>query len=283
MLGFINELQRVELGAGTVRNVRDVMRLVLSLAVKSGSLKANPVTDIPVSRTGRKEMVFLEPDQIMTLAAEVGTPPARYRRGERRRDGYPDYGLLVRFAGFTGLRAGELVALRRKRLDLSRRVEVRESASEAYGALQIVATKTYESRTVPVPVSLTDELTEHVAGLQSDDFVWRSPQGGPFRYSNWFKRHFKPAVVRVALPAETRFHDLASQLRRDAYRPGRPSPSDHGTDGPQHHHRHPRHLRPSLPKARRRPRRRARRHVPRFGAPQRRAVGAAAPISVALT
>jgi len=119
VLGFINELQRVELGAGTVRNVRDVMRLVLSLAVKSGSLKANPVTDIPVSRTGRKEMVFLEPDQIMTLAAEVGTPPARYRRGERRRDGYPDYGLLVRFAGFTGLRAGELVALRLKRLDLA--------------------------------------------------------------------------------------------------------------------------------------------------------------------
>ena len=63
---------------------------------------------------------FLEPDQIMTLAAEVTAPPARYRREERRRDGYPEYGLLVRFAAFTGLRAGELVALRAQDLDLMR-------------------------------------------------------------------------------------------------------------------------------------------------------------------
>jgi integrase len=209
VLGFVNELQRAELGAGTIGNVRDVLRLVLGLAVKSGALKVNPVIDVPVSRTARNEMIFLEPDQVMTLAAEVSSPPARYRRGERRRDGYPEYGLLVRFAAFTGLRAGELVALRRKRLDLlRRRVEIRESASEAYGALQIVATKTYESRTVPIPASLIDELLQHVAVADPDEFVWQSPEGGPFRYSNWFKRHFKPAVARAGLPAETRFHDL---------------------------------------------------------------------------
>jgi site-specific recombinase XerC len=38
--------------------------------------------------------------------------------------------------------------------------------------------------------------------------VWRSPQGGPFRHGNWFKRHFKPALVQAGLPAHTRFHDL---------------------------------------------------------------------------
>ena len=38
--------------------------------------------------------------------------------------------------------------------------------------------------------------------------MWQSPQGGPFRYSNWFKRHFKPAVERAVVPDETRFHDL---------------------------------------------------------------------------
>jgi integrase len=209
VLGFVTELQRAELGPGTIRNVRDVLRLVLGLAVKSGALNVNPLIDVPVSRTARDEMIFLEPDQVMALAAEVSRPPARYRRGERRSDGYPEYGLLVKFAAFTGLRAGELVALRRKRLDLlRRRVEIRESASEAYGALQIVATKTYESRTVPIPASLIDDLLEHVGVAQPDQFVWQSPEGGPFRYSNWFKRHFKPAVARAGLPADTRFHDL---------------------------------------------------------------------------
>jgi Phage integrase, N-terminal SAM-like domain len=142
VLAFVGDLQRSGAKAKTVRNVRDVLRLVFSLAVKSGALKANPVTDINVARNGRHEMVFLNPDQIMALAHEVTAPPPRYRRNERQQDGYPEYGLLVRFAAYTGLRAGELVALRVKSLDLMRRsVDVNASASEAYGQLQIVATK----------------------------------------------------------------------------------------------------------------------------------------------
>jgi len=36
----------------------------------------------------------------------------------------------------------------------------------------------------------------------------RQPDGGPLRHSNWYPRHFKPAVVRAGLPNGTRFHDL---------------------------------------------------------------------------
>ena len=36
---------------------------------------------------------------------------------------------------------------------MRRRVEVNASASEAYGELQLVPTKTYERRTVPIPAS----------------------------------------------------------------------------------------------------------------------------------
>jgi integrase len=209
VLSFVAELQRVGLGAGTIRNVRDVLRLVLGLAVRSGALKANPVIDVPVARTARAEMFFLEPEQVMALAAEVTMPPARYRHEERKRDGYPEYGLLVRFASFTGLRAGELVALRAADLDLMRRrVDVKASASEAHGELQLVATKTYERRTVPIPKSLIDELARQISGSEPSAFVWQSPEGAPLRYSNWFKRHFKPAVVRAGLPSGTRFHDL---------------------------------------------------------------------------
>ncbi len=129
VLAFVGGLKRDGLGAGTVRNIRDVLRLVLGLAVKSGALKANPVTDVEVSRTGRAEMIFLDPDQIMTLAAEVNAPPERYRREERRRDGYPEYGLLVRFAAFTGLRAGELVALR----DFQPRLDAATGRGECLG------------------------------------------------------------------------------------------------------------------------------------------------------
>lgn len=209
VLSFVAELRKAGVAVKTVRNIRDVMRMIFKLAVRSGALKTNPVIDVPVARTHRSEMVFLEPDQIMDLAREVAEPPRRYRRGERRVDGYPEYGLFVRFAAFTGLRAGEIVALRAKDLELMRRrVQVHQSASEAYGQLQIVPTKTYERRSVPIPRSLIDELAEHIARRRPDEFVWQSPEAGPFRYSNWFKRHFRPAVERAAIPAETRFHDL---------------------------------------------------------------------------
>lgn len=209
VLSFVAELQATGAASKTIRNVRDVLRMIMRLAVRSGAIKVNPVADVTVRRGGKKEMVFLDPDQIMSLANEVSAPPARYRRDERRVSGYPEYGLFVRFAAYTGLRAGELVGLRVKDLELlHRRVQVFQSASEAYGQLQIVPTKTYERRSVPIPRSFVDELGELIAGKASEDFVWVSPQGGPFRYSNWFKRHFRPAVTRSGVPEGTRFHDL---------------------------------------------------------------------------
>ncbi len=159
VLAYVAQLREAGAAPKTVRNIRDVMRMIFKLAVRSGALKSNPVEDVPVGQTQRAEMVFLEPEQIMTLAREVTNPPARYRRGERRVDGYPEYGLFVRFAAFTGLRAGELVGLRVKDVQLmKRRVHVQQSASEAYGQLQIVPTKTYERRSVPIPKSLIEEL-----------------------------------------------------------------------------------------------------------------------------
>ena len=106
------------------------------------------------------------------------------------RGGHPEYGLFVRFAAFTGLRAGELVGLRVKDVQLmKRRFHVGQLASEVYGQLQIVPTKTYERRSVPVPQALIEELIQHVAGVGQDDLVWRSPHGGPFgtAQSSWWR------------------------------------------------------------------------------------------------
>jgi integrase len=155
-------------------------------------------------------MIFLTADQVMRLAEEIANPPIRRGGGEHRRASFPEYGLLVRFAAFTGLRAGEVVALRVRRLDLlRRRLEVAESASEAHGQLQIGPTKTYERRAVPIPIGLAEQLGEHVAGKRPDDFVFNGPDGGPLRHSNWYPRSFKPAVRLAGIPEATRFHDYA--------------------------------------------------------------------------
>lgn len=209
VVGLLAELTAAGAGAGTVRNVRDVLRLVLELARRSGAIKTNPVEGAKAPKKPPAEMIFLDANQIMTLADAVTNPPIRTGGGEHRRRTFPERGLLVRFAAFTGLRSAEIVALRTDSVDLMRgRVQVVSSATEAYGKIQFGPPKTYQRRAVPLPGALVAELTTYLAGKASDEFVFRSSRGGPLRHSNFYARHFKPAVLRAGLPEETRFHDL---------------------------------------------------------------------------
>ncbi|NOX31032.1 MAG: tyrosine-type recombinase/integrase [Actinobacteria bacterium] len=142
-------------------------------------------------------MLFLTEDQVTALAHNIQHPPALQRGVSHRDGGYPDYALLVRFAAFTGLRAGEIGALRVSRLNLlRRRVKVSESVDEANGRFNIGPTKTYSRRSVGLPGPLVDELAVHLSGMKQTDLVFAGPEGGPLRHSNWYPRHFKPAVVR---------------------------------------------------------------------------------------
>ena len=208
-LTYLARLSAEGKGAGTVRNIRDVMRLIFALAVRSGAIKVNPVDGIKAPRAQKREMNFLTVEQVMSLAAEIQDPPPLQRGASHRAGGYPDYSLLVRFAAFTGLRAGEIAALRVSRINLlRRRVEVSESADEANGSFNIGPTKTYSTRSVGLPKPLADELAQHLATKSPTDLVFEGPDGGPLRHSNWYPRHFKPAVIRAGLPRTTRFHDL---------------------------------------------------------------------------
>ena len=209
VVALMAELASTGAGAGTVRNVRDVLRLVLELARRSGAIKVNPVEGAKAPKKPPAEMVFLTAAQIMTLAEELTNPPIKRGGGEHRQPAYPDRGLLARFAGFTGLRAGEIVGLRTESVALLHgRAHVVASATEAYGKLQFGPPKTYQRRAVPIPQALVAELTTHLAGKSGTDFVFTSSGGGPLRHSNFYARHFKPAVLRAGLPEATRFHDL---------------------------------------------------------------------------
>jgi integrase len=181
---------------GTQRAARKVLRLVLGTAIEGNAIKHNPCDGVRLARSQREEMVFLTLDEVQALAAAM-----------RR----PEYGLLVRFVTLTGLRAGEVGALRIGRLDLLRgRVDVVEAVSEVTGhGLVYGPTKTYERRSVPIPRSMCDELGAYLATRPADPeaFVFTAPDGGPLRHHNFYARHFRPAVVAAGLPERMRFHD----------------------------------------------------------------------------
>jgi integrase len=109
----------------------------------------------------------------------------------------------------TGLRGGELGALRAGGIDfLRRRVEVIEAVSEVNGRLVFGPTKTYQNRSVPLPRFSCDELVRLLAGRGQEDFVFPGSEVGALRHRNFYACHFKPAVRQAGLPDFLRFHDL---------------------------------------------------------------------------
>jgi integrase len=193
---FVADMIAKGAAPGTVRNARKVLRLVLGTAEGSGAIRSNPCNGVRVPSSPKVEMVFLSAEQVEDLATAIG----------------PRFATLVRLAAYTGLRAGEICALRVGRLDLLRgRLLVAESVTEVEGhGLVFGAPKTNERRSVTLPAFLRDELGSYLAAGKTgaDDFVFPSSAGGVLRYKMFYKRVFKPAVVAAGLPTAARFHDL---------------------------------------------------------------------------
>jgi len=116
-------------------------------------------------------------------------------------------GNLVRFASLTGLRQGELFALRDRVLDLGRRTVVVEAAAREG---KLAPTKTSAGRR---QVRLSGEalrvLREQLVARAPNELelVFPTPNGSVWRKDNFMARVFRPAVRRANL-APLRFHDL---------------------------------------------------------------------------
>src|SRR4051812_38941593 len=100
---WVSELAATR-SAATVRKVHRVLSLILAMAVKDGRLVRNPAVGISLPRVVTAERTYLTHGQVHTLANACG--PHR---------------LVVLFLAYTGLRFGEMAALRVGRLDLMRR------------------------------------------------------------------------------------------------------------------------------------------------------------------
>jgi integrase len=139
-------------------------------------------------------MSFLTPEQVVTLADTIE----------------PRFRALVLCAAYSGMRAGELSALKLQGVDFLRgRIKVTEAHSEVRGRLETKTTKSRRKRQVPIPRALVDELAEHVQLFPSSaGFVFTAPAGGPIRHHNFYMRSYRRAVEAAGLPPQPRFHDL---------------------------------------------------------------------------
>lgn len=168
-------------GTGTpiIENAFGVLRQVLGAAVEDNRIARNPCDGVKLPKRKHADRGYLSHEQVAALASQVERDPE-----------------VVRFLAYTGLRWGEMAALRVQDFDmLRRRVNVSRSVTES-GGLQWSTPKSWERRSVPFPAALAEELASLMIGKARDRLVFTDLRGGVLRNSNWRTRVFRPAVQR---------------------------------------------------------------------------------------
>lgn len=187
VVAWVAGMQARGLAPATVRQAFRVLSLILALAVRDGRLSRNPADGAPLPRAVASEKRFLTHDEVARLVNAAGTG-----------------GLVIQVLAFCGLRYGEVVALRVRRVDvLRRRLEVAESLTEVNGKAILGTPKSHQRRSVPVPRSLADVLAVAVAGKGPDELVFSAPEGGYLRLSNFRRRTFDRAATDAGLAGLT--------------------------------------------------------------------------------
>jgi integrase len=171
----------------TVKHMRTVFGTVMGAAEMAELIPSNPVRKTRFPRRGIvKEKPAIAPDKIRELLDALPEPSSSLAR------------LLV----FTGLRIGELLALRWQDIDLEHGVlQVRRSVYDGH----FDEPKTQRSkRTVPLGTRSIEILTARKpAVVNPDALVFATKAGTAFDRHNLVNQQFKPACKRLGLVGVT--------------------------------------------------------------------------------
>lgn len=172
--------------SSTLHGIRTTLSKVLGQAVTWGYMDENAARGLSIGeRVPKKEAVFLHPHDALRLI-EALPEPCR---------------TIVIVATLTGLRIGEIAALRWERLDFFRgMIQVKETYSEDVG---FGTPKTRSSvRNVPMSEPVRAALLKHRGRCRNIDaatFVFTSKAGTPVGPKNLANRVLRPTCVKLGL------------------------------------------------------------------------------------
>jgi integrase len=182
---WVAELVQGGAKPATIENALGALRMALELAVEDRQIARNPCTGVKAPRREHVDRGYLTHAQVHELAADVSSNS-----------------IVVLFLAYTGLRWGEMAALRVENFEmLRRRVNVVRAVAEVRGKLVWSTPKTHERRSVPFPKFLAGQLAELMAGKSGGDLVFTSVRGEVLRVSTYRAKVFSPAVETLGLQA----------------------------------------------------------------------------------
>lgn len=185
---FINA--QTKLAPKTIRNLHASFRVILNEGKRWGLLKDNPTVGVRLPRLVRRQHSLLTPMEIRSL---LGALP------------WPTNALATLMVNGS-LRFGEVAALRWKRV-LKDRIQITERFYEG----EFDDTKTDAGdREVPLNAAMKkclESAWKDTKYRKPDDLVFTATNGAPINRRNLLRRHLKPTLEKLKLPACT-FHDL---------------------------------------------------------------------------
>ena len=196
--GLYGAMERAGASARMRQLAHAVLHRAMAQALKWGMVVANPCAAVDRPRVARKQMNVLTPEQTHHLLAAAR--PHRL------------WALFVLAAG-SGMRQGELFALRWEDIDLDgRMVLVQHTLEEIDGKFRLKEPKSAAGRRrIELPSFAVEALHEHKKRMLAKGNlagpVFCDRRGGWLRKSNFTRRVLKPMLKRAALP-DIRFHDL---------------------------------------------------------------------------
>ena len=200
---FVADKFRQQAGWQTVRNAWTLLSGILETAVEYGYLTVNPARGVKFPPQKLREApAMIAGADFAKLLDEVGEP----------------YRMMTGLIAATGLRIGELLALRWRALDLDvGTLNVRESVFEG----KIQQPKTQKARrTIPLgphEITLLKEHRERSTRKGANDLVFPNRLGAPMRESRVLERVLQPAAERAGLGRVTwhQFRHIHSSLLND--------------------------------------------------------------------
>lgn len=170
--------------ATTVLRAHGILAGILDRAVRERRLSRNVARDITLPRKGNARKVYLSHEQVQQLADASSRPPVVY------------------FLAYTGLRWGEATGLLVQHVDVKRRrVSVEQNAVMVGGKIEIGTPKTHETRTVPYPKFIADDIAKAIKSKKPDAYVF-GPGVAPLRLPNSQAGWFAAAVKRAQKAAD---------------------------------------------------------------------------------
>ena len=203
--GFYRDRLDAGLSASTVHKMHDILRRALAQAAKWHLVPRNVADTVKPPRPAPKEIHALSADETRRLLEAAV---------EDRLEA------LYVLAVHTGMRQGELLALRWQDVDMENAVvSVRRTLTRSGGRVVFGEPKTKKSRrSIRLTPQAVEALKSHLERqlrdmeilgdhYQDQGLVFTTNTGGPINPSNLRQRSFAPLLKRAGLP-HMRLHDL---------------------------------------------------------------------------